>query len=384
MSYAFSQPIEMRFNELIAGVRTDVGVKLFGDDFTVLKEKAKKIEALLKTIPGAAQPAAEPIVGQPVLSVELDPEALGRHGLHARDVLDYVEAAGGRPAGEVRVEPRRYPLVVRLPDRFLDQPDLFGTLLIPAAGGARIPLSSVAKVVRTSGPTVIEREWGKRRTVVTTNVEGRDLGGFVSEAERKIESELGAELRAADCRVEFGGQYENLVRAARTLAWVVPLALLLILFLVHSTYGNVADSLRVFTGVPFAMVGGVLALHLRGMPFSVSAGVGFIALSGVSVLADMVMVSTIRHFIEGGLPVQAAALKAAEQRLRPVLMTALVASVGFLPMAASTGVGAEVQRPLATVVIGGLVSSTLLTLFVLPTLYVALKGRHPAEAAPAS
>jgi heavy metal efflux system protein len=376
MSYAFTQPIEMRFNEMIAGVRTDVGVKLFGDDFDVLKEKSAKIEALLKTIPGAAQPAAEPIVGQPVLDVELDQEALSRYGLHARDVLDFVEAAGGRPVGEVRVDQKRFPLVIRLPDRFIDNPALFGTLLIPAGAEQRIPLSRVAKVARTSGPMVINREWGRRRTVVTTNVVGRDLGGFVNEAERRIESELGDELRKADCRVEFGGQYENLVRASRTLAWVVPVALLLILSLVYSTYGNLADSLRVFTGVPFAMVGGVLALHLRQMPFSVSAGVGFIALSGVSVLADMVMVSTIRQFIDRGLPVRTAALKAAEQRLRPVLMTALVASVGFLPMALNTGVGAEVQRPLATVVIGGLISSTLLTLFVLPTLYVALKGRR--------
>jgi cobalt-zinc-cadmium resistance protein CzcA len=226
---------------------------------------------------------------------------------------------------------------------------------------------------------VINRDWGKRRTVVTTNVVDRDLGGFVTEAKRRIESDLGEELRSAGCRVEFGGQYENLVRASETLAYVVPLALLLILFLVYSTYGNVADSIRVFTGVPFAMVGGVLALWIRDMPFSVTAAVGFIALSGVSVLADMVMVSTIRQLIEEGLPVREAALKAAERRLRPVLMTALVASLGFLPMALNTGVGAEVQRPLATVVIGGLISSTLLTLFVLPTLYVFLKGRRSRQ-----
>ncbi len=381
MSYAFTQPIEMRFNEMVAGVRTDVGIKLFGDDFDVLKEKSAKVEALLRTLPGAANPAAEPLVGQPVLQVKLDPEALSRYGLHAADVLDYVEAMGGRDVGEIRVDQRRFPLSVRLPDRYVENPDLFETLLIPTPEGQRLPLSKVAKVLRASGPMVIHREWGKRRAVVTSNVVDRDLGGFVAEVKRRIDSDLGKELKDAGIeRVEFGGQYENLVRASKTLSYVVPLALLLILFLVYSTYGNIPDSLRVFTGVPFAMVGGVIALWLRDMPFSISAAVGFIALSGVSVLADMVMVSTIRQFLDQGMPVREAALHAAEQRLRPVLMTALVASLGFLPMAFNTGVGSEVQRPLATVVIGGLVSSTLLTLFVVPTLYVTLRARKSAAA----
>ena len=385
MNYAFTQPIEMRFNEMIAGVRTNVGVKLFGDNFDVLKDKATKVEALLRGIRGADGPAAEPIVGQPVLQVKLDPEALSRYGLHARDVLDLVEAAGGKEVGEIRVDQKRFPLAVRLPDGLIENPDLFGALLVPAPDGQRLPLSRLARVERVTGPMVINREWGKRRAVVTTNVRDRDLGSFVAEAKRKIDADLGEELRKAGIeRVEFGGQYENLVRAFERLLVVVPIALLLILVLVYSTYGNVPDSLRVFTGVPFAVVGGVLALYLRQMPLSISAGVGFIALSGVSVLADMVMVSTIRQLIEAGMPVREAALKAAEQRLRPVLMTALVASLGFIPMAFNTGVGSEVQRPLATVVIGGLVSSTLLTLFVLPTLYVALKERRPAaESAPA-
>jgi cobalt-zinc-cadmium resistance protein CzcA len=276
---------------------------------------------------------------------------------------------------------KRFPLAVRLPDRVVETPDLFGSLLVPAPSGQRLSLSSLARVRRTSRPLVIQREWGRRRALVTVNVSGRDLGGFVAEAKRRIAKEVGP-------GVEFGGQYENLVRASRTLAIVVPAALLMILFLVYSTYGNWADSLRVFTGVPFAAVGGVIALHLREMPFSVSAGIGFIALSGVSVLADMVMVSTIRQFATEGLPVREAALRAAGQRLRPVLMTALVASLGFAPMAFNTGVGSEVQRPLATVVIGGIVSSTLLTLFVLPALYVTLRGKGkqaPAgEAVPAA
>jgi cobalt-zinc-cadmium resistance protein CzcA len=287
-----------------------------------------------------------------------------------------VEAAGGKEAGEIRVGQMRFPLALRLPARYTDNPDLLGTLIVPTPTGQRLPLDRLASIRRTSGPMVVWREWGKRRAQVTVNVARRDLGSFVSEVKRRIEEDLGKDLRQAGCRVEFGGQYENLVRASRTLSYVVPIALFLILILVYSTYGSLADSLRVFTGVPFAMVGGVLALHFRGMPFSVSAGVGFIALSGVSVLADMVMVSTIRQLIDGGMSVREAAQTAAVRRLRPVLMTALVAGLGFVPMALNTGVGAEVQRPLATVVIGGLISSTLLTLFVLPTLYVTLKERR--------
>jgi len=380
MNYAFTQPIEMRFNEMLSGVRTDLGIKVYGDDYEVLKEFTLRIETLLRGIQGASGPAAEPLVGQPILQVKLDSQALSRYGLRALDVLELVEAAGGKEVGEVRVDQMRFPLAVRLPERFTDNPELFENLMIPAPDGQRLPLSKLARVERTSGPMVINRDWGKRRALVTVNVVDRDLGSFVSEVKEKIETDLGEELRAAGCRVEFGGQYENLVRASRTLSYVVPIALLLILLLVYSTYGNLPDSLRVFTGVPFAMVGGVLALYFRDMPFSVSAGVGFIALSGVAVLADMVMVSTIRQLLDQGMPVKEAALTAASRRLRPVLMTALVASLGFVPMAVNTGIGAEVQRPLATVVIGGLISSTLLTLFVLPTLYVALKGRRRAEA----
>ncbi len=381
MNYAFTQPIEMRFNEMIAGVRTDVGVKVFGDDFDVLREKQQKVLDVLKNIRGADKAAAEPIAGQPILQVKLNPEALSRHGLKPGDVLDLVEAAGGKEVGEVRVDQKRFPMAVRLPDRYIQNPELFGTLLVPAPDGQRLPLSMLASVGRANGPTVIWREWGRRRALVTTNVSDRDLGSFVTEARAEIDRQLGEELRAAGCRVEFGGQYENLVRATKTLSYVVPLALLLIFFLVYSTFENAWDAIRIFLGVPFAAAGGVLALHVRNMPFSVSAGVGFIALAGVSVLAALVMVSTIRQLLDSGMEVKEATLKAAEQRLRPVLMTGLVASLGFIPMALNTGVGAEVQRPLATVVIGGIVSSTLLTLFVLPTLYVAFQRRSkPATA----
>lgn len=374
MNYSFTQPIEMRFNEMISGVRTDLGVKVFGYDFAVLKEKADKVREVLAGIPGASNPFVEPMVGLPVLEVNLKPEALSRHGLKARDVLDWVEALGGKDAGEVRVGERRFPLAVRLPARYAENPTLVETLLIPAPDGQRLALSAVADVVRTSGPMVVNREWGKRRALVTCNVVGRDLGSFVAEARRKVDEALGADIGRTVDRVEFGGQFENLIRASKRLAIIVPIALGLILFLLYSTYGNVVDCLRIFLSIPFAVVGGLWALYLRDMPFSISAGIGFIALSGVSVLDDMVMVSTIRQLLAEGLPVFKATREAALRRLRPVMMTTLVAGLGFIPMAVNTGVGAEVQRPLATVLVGGLVTGTLLTLLILPTLFVTLRS----------
>ncbi len=378
MNYSFTQPIEMRFNEMISGVRTDLGVKIFGDDFAVLKEKAEKVREALAAIPGASNPFVEPMVGQPVLEVNLKTDALSRHGLRARDVLDWVEALGGKDAGEVRVGDRRFPLAVRLPARYAENPELIQTLLIPAPDGQRLPLSSLADVVRTSGPMVVHREWGKRRALVTCNVAGRDLGGFVAEARRKVDEVLGADIGRGIDRIEFGGQFENLIRASKRLAIIVPAALALILLLLYSTYGNGVDCLRIFLGIPFAVLGGLWALHLRGLPFSISAGIGFVALSGVSVLDDMVMVSTIRQLMGEGMAAARATREAALRRLRPVMMTTLVAGLGFIPMALSTGVGAEVQRPLATVLVGGLVTGTLLTLLVLPALFVTLRsGTRP-------
>ncbi|MFN0056952.1 MAG: efflux RND transporter permease subunit [Planctomycetota bacterium] len=385
MNFAFTQPIEMRFNEMIAGIRTDVGVKIYGDDFEKLRSFGQRVERVLATIPGAEGPVLEPLVGQPVLEVRFDHEALARYGIAPRAALDVVESLGGKVVGEVRLADRRVPLVMRLPEHVEENPALLDTLLITGSDGLRIPLRQLARVERTNtSPVVINREWFHRRAVVTTNVVGRDLASFVAEAERRLEAELGAELKQLGYSMQFGGQYENLARAARTFSYVVPIVLLLILTLVFATYGNWADSLRVFTGVPFAVVGGVWALSVRDMPFSVSAGVGFIALAGISVLADMVMVSTIRQHLAAGLAVREATLLAAAQRLRPVLMTAIVTAIGFVPMALSTGVGAEVQRPLATVVIGGVVSSTTLTLFVLPALYSWLKERRPVKFSPAS
>ncbi len=378
MNYSFTQPIEMRFNEMISGVRTDLGVKIFGDDFAVLKEKAEKVREVLAAIPGASNPFVEPMVGQPVLEVNLKTDALSRQGLRARDVLDWVEALGGKDAGEVRIGDRRFPLAVRLPTRYAENPALIETLLIPAPDGQRLPLSSVADVVRTSGPMVVNREWGKRRSLVTCNVVGRDLGGFVAEARRKVDEAMRADIGRTIDRIEFGGQFENLIRASKRLAIIVPVALGLILFLLYSTYGNLVDCLRIFLSIPFAVLGGLWALYFRDMPFSISAGIGFIALSGVSVLDDMVMVSTIRQLMGEGMEAARATREAALRRLRPVMMTTLVAGLGFIPMAINTGVGAEVQRPLATVLVGGLVTGTLLTLLILPTLFVTLRSGKKA------
>ena len=381
MNFSFTQPIEMRFNEMISGVRSDVGVKIFGDDYDRLKEVGEKVEGLLKTIPGAAQVSMEPLVGQPVLQMKVDSEAISRYGMRAEEILEIVQSLGGSESGEVRVDQRRFPLAIYLADRFKENWHLLDLLTIRNSAGQMIPFNRLIHISRTACPVVVTREWGKRRALVSLNVAGRDLGGFVKEARERIDRDLGKVLLDAGCRVEFGGQFENLERATRTLAFAVPLALILIFSLVYFTYGNIMDSVRVFLGVPFGMVGGVWSLYLRGLPFSVPAATGFIALSGVSVLAAMVMVSTIRQMLGEGREPFEIVKKAALQRLRPVLMTSLVASLGFVPMAFNTGIGSEIQKPPATVVIGGLFSSTLLTLFVLPTLFLVVerwtKRTHP-------
>jgi cobalt-zinc-cadmium resistance protein CzcA len=377
MRMAFLQPIEMRVNEMIAGIRSDVGVKLFGDDFEVLKTKAREIDAVLKKIPGAADVTTEQITGQPVLQIEIDRRAIARHGIAARDVLDVVESLGTREVGVLQEGERRFPITLRIDDRYRESPKSIARILVTAPNGDRIPLSRLTKIVMTEGPTTINREWAKRRIVVQANVRGRDVGSFVKEAMAAIDREVDL---PAGYYVRFGGQFEHLERAQTRLLIVVPIALVLIFLLLYFTYGRVLDAVRVFTGVPFAAIGGILALWLRDIPFSISAGVGFVALSGVSVLGDMVLVSTIRQLLEQGLPLREAVEQAAERRLRPVLMTSLVASLGFVPMALNTGLGAEVQRPLATVVIGGVISSTLLTLLVLPVLYTVFGLRRGAIA----
>ncbi|MDQ3563528.1 MAG: CusA/CzcA family heavy metal efflux RND transporter [Pseudomonadota bacterium] len=379
-NYEFTQPIKMRFNELIAGVRADVAVKVFGDDLEVLLEAGEEIAEVLEKVPGAADVRVEQITGLPVLTLQMNREAMARYGLNVADVQEVVEIAlGGKKAGEVFEGDRRFDLGVRLPEALRVDLEAIQRLpvLLPTAGPATpvavtaprpsfVPLGTVAEVNIAPGPNQISRENGKRRVVVTANVRGRDLGSFVAEAEARIREEV---TIPAGYWTDWGGQFEQLISAAQRLQIVVPIALLLIFLFLFATFGNVKDGLLVFTGVPFALTGGVLALWLRDIPLSISAGVGFIALSGVAVLNGLVMITFINKLRQDGLSVIEAVRQGALLRLRPVLMTALVASLGFLPMAIAIGTGAEVQRPLATVVIGGILSSTVLTLLVLPVLY---------------
>lgn len=365
---AYSQPIEMRLNEMVSGVRADLGVKLFGDDFAVLAKKAAEIEAVLRSVLGAADVNTEQLTGQPMLEIKIDQDQVSRYGVPAKTVLDFVESIGSKPLGDVVEGQLRFPLVARLADESRRSPETIGSLLVPTASGERIPLSRLAKVSVVEGPSTITREWGQRRLTVTANVRGRDLGSFVAEARQKIAERVS--LPSGRYRFEYGGQFENLQRAQTRLLIVVPLVLVLIFALLYATYHNLVDALRVFTGIPFAWVGGIFALWLRDMPFSISAAIGFIAMSGVAVLDDMILVSTIRQLRQQGLGLDDAVTKAAVTRLRPVLMTTLVASLGFLPMAFSDGMGAEVQRPLATVVIGGVIGAMVMSLLVLRVLYM--------------
>jgi cobalt-zinc-cadmium resistance protein CzcA len=365
---AYSQPIEMRINEMVSGVRADLGVKLFGDDFDVLVKKGQEIEAILRSINGNADVNTEQITGQPMLQVKVNQEQVARYGVSAQNVLDLVQSIGSKPLGEVVEGQLRFPLVVRLPEEFRASPEAIGAMLISTPHGERIPLSRLASVEIVEGPSTITREWGQRRITVTANVRGRDLGSFVAEAQQKIGEKVA--LPSARYRIEYGGQFENLIRARDRLLIVVPLALVLIFVLLYFTYHSVVDALRVCTGIPFAWVGGIFALWLRDMPFSISAAVGFIAMSGVAVLDDMILVSYIRQLRAKGLALDEAVTQAAITRLRPVLMTTLVASCGFLPMAFSDGMGAEVQRPLATVVIGGVIGAMIMSLLVLRVLYL--------------
>jgi cobalt-zinc-cadmium resistance protein CzcA len=370
MRMVFAQPIEMRVNEMVAGVRSDVAVKLFGDDLDALKDKAREIEAVLNEVPGAADVTTEQVTGAPTLQVTVDRTAAARHGIATRDVLDVVEAMGGLTVGELQEGDRRFDIAIRIDDRHRHDVDAFRKIVVGGAGGDRVPLERVAKVELVEGPNTVSREWAKRRLVIQANVRGRDIGSFVRDAQAALDDKVrlpeGAYIR-------FGGQFEHFEAAQRRLLVVVPIALLLIFALLYATYGRVLDAARVFLGVPFAAVGGIVALHLRGIPFSVSAAVGFIAVFGVSVLGDMVLVSHVRQLEAQGVAIAEAVRQAADHRLRPVLMTALVAALGFIPMALAKDVGAEVQRPLATVVIGGVITSTLLTLFVLPALYLVVR-----------
>jgi len=366
MRAIFTQPIEMRMNEMIAGIRADLGIKLFGDDFEVLKGQAAEIQRVVEGVPGAADVTVEQVTGQPILRIEVDRDAVARFGIPADAVLDLVESLGTLHVGEVVEEQMRFDLVLRLDDRYRDDTRQLERLLVTAPDGQRVPLGRLAHIGVEESPSTIHREWARRRITIQTNVRDRDVGSFVADVREAISTQV--ELPPG-YYVRYGGQFEHLERASQRLMIVVPIALLLIFTLLYLTFGSARDAVLVFTGVPFAAVGGVVALWLRDMPFSISAGVGCIAVSGVSVLGQLVLVSSIRRLRDAGRELATAIREAAEMRLRPVLMTGMVAALGFVPMALNTGVGAEVQRPLATVVIGGVVSSTLATLVVLPAIY---------------
>ncbi len=372
LKFAFAQPIEMRINEMTAGTRSDFTVKLFGDDLDELAKKAAEIEKVMKTVHGAVDVAAEQVTGQPVLQVKVKQDQLARYGIPARAVLDLVESIGSKPMGEVVDGQFRFPLVVRLPDEWRGSPEAVGSIQLPTATGERVPLSRVADIRVIEGPSTITREWGQRRVAITCNVRDRNLGGFVAEVQDRIKADI--TLPPGRYHLGYGGQFEHLERARTRLLIVVPVALVLIFLLLYATYRNIPDTLRVFTGVPFAWVGGIIALWVRDMPFSIPAGIGFIALSGVAVLDDMILVSYVRDLQRKGRTLERAVEEAAITRLRPVLMTTLVASLGFLPMAFSTGTGAEVQRPLATVVIGGVISAMVMSLLVLRVLFVVFRS----------
>lgn len=370
----FTQPIEMRFNEMIAGVRADVALKIFGDDLDRLKELGDQAVRVLSVVPGAADVRADQVAGLPMLTVKVDREKIARYGIAAENVLAAVEAGGaGRVVGTVFEGQRRFGLAVRLKQDGNLNPDGFASLPVAGKDGMLIPLGQLASVKIEDGPAQVSREDIQRRIVIQTNVRGRDLGGFVADAQSAIQKEL---KLPAGYHVQWGGQFENLDRASRRLTIVVPLALALIFVLLYTMFNSIRPALLIYLNIPLAATGGIVALFLRDLPFSISAGVGFIALFGVAVLNGVVLMSYILQMREEGMSAKEAAVHGAEIRLRPVLMTALVASLGFVPMALSHGAGAEVQRPLATVVIGGLITSTLLTLVVLPALYAWVEGRR--------
>lgn len=373
-AFEFSQPIELRFNELISGVRTDLAVMVFGDDFDILQRTADQIALKLRGIPGAADVRVEQVSGLPTLTVQIDHAAAAQYGLSAADVSEAVATGiGGTSAGKIFEGDRRFDVVIRLEEVARNDPAQLAALPIVAADGTVVPLSSVARIDVREGPNQISRNNGSRRIVVQSNVRGRDLGGFVQEAQTAV-----ADVPLpAGVYLTWGGQFENLQRAEARLMMVVPVVFLLIGSLLYMALGTIREAALVFVCVPLALVGGALALLLRGMPFSVSAAVGFIAVSGVATLNGLVLMQAIRERLTAGdLPLEAAAA-GASSRLRAVLTTALVAIVGFIPMAIATGSGAEVQKPLATVVIGGLITATVLTLMVLPTF--AARAVKPEE-----
>jgi len=376
-NYEFTQPVQMRMNELIAGVRADVAVKLFGDDLDQLIASGQDLEEIVGSIPGAADVKLEQVTGLPVLSIVPRRDMLASYGVNMVTVQDIVATAtGGQQAGQIFDGDRRFPVVVRLPEDLRTDLDRLSNLPVPLANGASVPLGELADITLAAGPNQISRENGKRRAVITANVRDRDLGSFIDDLQARVDSEV--ELPSG-YYVEYGGTFEQLQSATTRLSIVVPLVLLLIFGLLYTLFRSWRDAGIVFTGVPLALTGGVAALALRDIPFSISAGVGFIALSGVAVLNGVVMLSFISDLRQRGEALFEAIRHGALTRLRPVLMTALVASLGFVPMALNVGAGSEVQRPLATVVIGGVLTSTILTLLVLPALYLLVHRREKSS-----
>jgi cobalt-zinc-cadmium resistance protein CzcA len=367
MSFSFSQPIALRVDELVSGVKSQVAVKLFGEDMDILKAKANDIAEAIKKIRGAADVQVEKVSGLAYLQVQINREAIARYGINVDDIQDVLElAAGGKAVSELFEGQRRFMVSVRFPEGLTNSPDKFGELLISAPGGARIPLRQLARILTEEGPAQISRDNGSRRIVVECNVSDRDMGSFVADAQKAVEAKV---KLPPGYYLTWGGQFENQQRAMARFAVIVPICLALIFILLFFTFGSVGQSFLIMLNVPFALIGGIVALFLRGMPLSVTAAIGFVALFGVAVLNGIVMVSYFNKLRDEGLNLDEAILKGAVVRLRPVLMTAMVAMLGFIPMALSQGVGAEMQRSRATVIIGGLVTSTLLTLVVLPTLY---------------
>jgi heavy metal efflux system protein len=366
LNMIFTQPIEMRMNEMVSGIRSDVGIKIFGDDFDKLVQLSDQVQLILKEIPGAADISGEQITGQPMVEVRIDRNRIARYGLSADDVLQVIETIAGRKVGDVFEGQRRFPLVVRLDNKVVADVQALSNLMITSRTGALLPLSALAQVKESEGPATINRQWGRRLIKAQCNVRGRDVASFVAQARQQLDEKL---ILPDGYVIEWGGQFQHLEQSRLRFMITIPLTLALIFFLLYFSLKRLSDVVVIYTGIPFATIGGILALWVRGIPFSVSAAVGFIALSGIAVLNGQVLVTTIRRLKEDGLPQAEAVISGACQRLRPVLATAITDAVGFIPMALSTGVGAEVQRPLATVIIGGIITSTILTLFVLPSIY---------------
>jgi cobalt-zinc-cadmium resistance protein CzcA len=382
-NYEITQPIEMRFNELISGVRADVALRIYGDDLETLAQVGSQVSQLLSKVSGGQDVRMEQAKGLPMISVIPQRDHLALLGLSIADVQETLRSAiSGIETGLIYEGDRRFKLLIRMDESLSKDPKALAQIPVaipyPRSPDDErseldyVPLGEIADIVEIQGPNQINRRSGKRNIVVSANVEGRDLGSFIAETQELMRNEL---KLPSGYWLEYGGTFEQLESASQRLSIVVPITLILILGLLYSAFGSLRDSLIIFTGVPLALTGGIIALTLRDMPLSISAGVGFIALSGVAVLNGVVMLSFIKELRDSGLELTQAVWQGASQRLRPVLMTALVASLGFVPMAFNTGTGAEVQRPLATVVIGGIISSTLLTLIVLPTLYQWVHSR---------